>query len=559
MEGLEFAPVPTTANEKIDKVIQEIRDIYTFWNINIGSELVTYKESGAVKYEVIFKLADFLDEFIFVGRVVYYLRIRPYKMTFDTLLVNFDYTPVSIKNPNTRFLIRRHILKLNSLLRFGSFSVDEVGVIKYHLLWNYETNAHLAMRNRDDIEKWMKISLATTMSTLKVNMTKLLMMAELIDQSKYDSVVQAQNTSIRQLPKFFLEDQEKLKNMIIDGIKQKVGEDGNKANYKEDKLPDYPYPFYQLVKVKNIDYHGRLTVGGYASIHVVKVKMVMTEGNRKTEKEKYFLAKVPRQPANMKKADKEYVLEIAKGYIKDPDARINIERQVIRHPKNKNFQHIARYYDDANEKGECDRPLLYLENYMPQNLHEFNSKKDLSMGTKLSWLYQLAHVLVFLKTSQIVHVDLKPSNIVVAKNFFIKVIDFAEALIKDEKVGFHNEKRATTMPFSSPETLEKDQKNISYESDVFSYAHIAYELLGGKLMIGFKRSSEAKVRQRYRDRSYKVLPILNWLNYQGPQFLMQYIYYIIMLCSVPDPTCRFPQDMLVNFIKEYALFAEKLY
>lgn len=249
-------------------------------------------------------------------------------------------------------------------------------------------------------------------------------------------------------------------------------------------------------------------------------------------------------------------MDIAEGRHKEPDNRINVERRVISYPKDKCFQHVARYYDDWTD--EYQRPMLYMENYMPQNLHEFNARKDLSMGTKLSWLYQLAHVLVYFEKNKIVHIDLKPSNIVVAKNFFLKVIDFAESIIKDEK-DFKNEKRATTMPFSSPESLSENTEGISFESDVFSFAHIAYELIGGKLMVGFKRSSENKVRQKYKKKTYKLLPILNWLNFQGPQYLMQYMYFIIMLCSTPDPSCRFPQDVLVNVIKEYALFGEKLF
>jgi len=541
-------------NQKIEGIIKDIKDIYSFWNITIGSEEVTQKESGSYKYELIFKLADFLDDYIFIGRIAYYIRNRPYKFTFDTFLVNADFTPVCIKNPNTKFLTRRHILKLNSLLRFGSFSVDDIGIIKFHLLWNYETNAHLAMKSKEDIEKWMKISLATTMSTLKVNMTKLLIMTELIDKEKYNSVVSVQGTSIRQIPKFFHDDQEKLKNLILQGITKKVS--GVSEPIKVDDLPKYVYPFYQRVRVKTVGYHGRLTVGGYGAIHVVKAIMELEEQGKTVLKDKYFLVKVPRQPSGTKKGDKEYVMDIAEGRHTDEDNRINVERRVISYPKDKCFQHIARYYDDHTDKYQ--RPMLYMENYMPQNLHEFNAKKDLSMGTKLSWLYQLAHVLHYFEKNSIVHIDLKPSNIVVAKNFFLKVIDFAESIIKDER-DFKNDKRATTMPFSAPEALSDDINGISFESDVFSFAHIAYELLGGKLMIGFKRSSENKVRQKYKKKNYKLLPILNWLNFQGPIYLMQYMYFIIMLCSAPDPTCRFPQDILVNVIKEYALFGEKLF
>jgi len=292
----------TNTNQKIETIVQEIKDIFALWNISISSEELTMKESGSYKYEIIFKLADFLEDYIFVGRMVYYLRNHPYKITFDTLLVNTDFTPVCIKNPNTKFLARRHILKLNSLLRYGSFSVDDIGILKFHLLWNYETNAHLAMRTREDIEKWMKISFATTMSTLKVNMVKLLTMTEIIDQEKYNCIVKAQGQLIRQMPKFFYEDQEKLKAMLIEGVKMKVsGKDPTKEGVKIEPLPEYPFPFYQRVKVLSVNYHGRLTVGGYAAIHVVKARMELEEIGKMIYKDKYFLVKVPKQPPGVRK------------------------------------------------------------------------------------------------------------------------------------------------------------------------------------------------------------------------------------------------------------------
>ena len=291
---------------RINETIKDIDQTLAFWNIEVGSRRLSPKqESDTVKYEVIFKLADFLDDMIFIGKMIYYIRLRPYRLSFDTFLVYRDYTPVTIKNPNTRFLAKRHILKLNSLLRFGSFSIDDTGLTTFHLMWNFESNVHLAMRTIDDIEKWMKIGLATTMSTVKVNMTKLLMMFEIIDQSKYESVVEGQKNAIRQLPKFFIEDQEKLKTLILDGVRLKLGGPDVKVEVKKDILPPYPYPFYQRVKLNSLEYQGRLATGGYASIYVVRAKMMVEEQDKDrkytVEKDKYFLVKMPRQPTGSKK------------------------------------------------------------------------------------------------------------------------------------------------------------------------------------------------------------------------------------------------------------------
>ena len=296
-----------TRTSRLEQTIKEIKEVLQGFNITIGSQVLRVKESGNYKYEIIFRLGDFLDEFMFVSRVVFYIRSRPYKLVFETFLANLDYIPVCIKTSNTRYLMRRHILKLNGLLRFGSFSLDEPGVIKFHLLWNFETNVHLAMRTKEDIEKWIKIGLATTMSTLKVNMTKLLTMAELIDYRKYNHVIETQPPkTVRELPKYFWEDQEKLKKSLVEGIRKKVEQKQN--TIVPDPLPPYAYAFYQKAKVMNIEYHGRLTVGGYASIHVVKAKMRIYEKTQadvnSVEKEKYFLVKVPRQKLDSKMTGK---------------------------------------------------------------------------------------------------------------------------------------------------------------------------------------------------------------------------------------------------------------
>src|SRR5690348_12910086 len=94
-------------NKRVEQIVKEVRETFNNFNITIGSERLVSKESGSFKYEVLFKLADFLEEFIFVGRAIYYIRTRPYKFVFDTLLAYSDFSPVYVKNPNTRFLVRR--------------------------------------------------------------------------------------------------------------------------------------------------------------------------------------------------------------------------------------------------------------------------------------------------------------------------------------------------------------------------------------------------------------------------------------------------------------------
>ncbi|MBE0380045.1 serine/threonine-protein kinase [Pseudoalteromonas prydzensis] len=100
-------------------------------------------------------------------------------------------------------------------------------------------------------------------------------------------------------------------------------------------------------------------------------------------------------------------------------------------------------------------------------------------------LQQLADALIYAHSRNVIHNDLKPSNIIFDSNGRLKVLDFGIAKHKtiEDAYAFNNSKNVAavggyTPTYASPEQLQG--ADASVKDDIFSYACIAYELLSSK-------------------------------------------------------------------------------
>lgn len=219
---------------------------------------------------------------------------------------------------------------------------------------------------------------------------------------------------------------------------------------------------------------------------------------------------------------------------------------MLLHPKDRRFPYIAHYYDDI--KGN---PILYLDSYLSHNLHHITSKRHVSLQTIWYWSYQLCHFLKFAKENNILHLDFKPENVCITKDFKMKVIDFAESILKDSKGTILSKNqdlsRGHTLPYTAPEALQDARQGTS-GSDMFSMAHVIYTMLSHKKLFGYKRNSNNKLSQKYKNGSYKTLPFRNFLVSIGPKFMMKYIYFLIMFMLPFKPELRIqPEDTIMIF------------
>ena len=176
------------------------------------------------------------------------------------------------------------------------------------------------------------------------------------------------------------------------------------------------------------------------------------------------------------------------------------------------FHHknIAKYYDYCDLK---DYGCIIMElaeygdlNYIQKKLIQQNclSETFLAYITK-----QILDGLFYIHKLKIIHMDIKPHNILINKNLEIKITDFSVSLSYEKTKNSEKIKLPLTgtNPFMSPEVLNKEQIDIEDASkiDMFSLGimlyHLAFEEFPYDLNINVKKN----FRQAYEKIKYKNL------------------------------------------------------
>ncbi|XBI85612.1 hypothetical protein VPH35_093736 [Triticum aestivum] len=176
-----------------------------------------------------------------------------------------------------------------------------------------------------------------------------------------------------------------------------------------------------------------------------------------------------------------------------PDNKFNEEIRCLMRVKHNNIVRFLGYC--ANIQGQMEnyngdfvmadiRQRLLCFEYVPKgSLHEYI--KDTS--SRLDWIksYQIikgiCEGLHYLHQNCIVHLDLKPANILLDDNMTPKIVDFGLSRCFDEKQSQAiTENMAGTLGYMAPEFHRGDKCMITYKSDIYSLGVIIIEMLTGK-------------------------------------------------------------------------------
>lgn len=127
---------------------------------------------------------------------------------------------------------------------------------------------------------------------------------------------------------------------------------------------------------------------------------------------------------------------------------------------------------------------LILEDCGGQSLRHYLAGKSLKIQKFLPLAIQVAQTLGEVHQNQIIHKDIKPSNIIISPDFEkVKITDFSMATRLSREV--HQNSNTTvlegTLAYISPEQTGRMNRDLDYRTDLYSLGITFYEMLTGEL------------------------------------------------------------------------------
>jgi serine/threonine-protein kinase len=156
---------------------------------------------------------------------------------------------------------------------------------------------------------------------------------------------------------------------------------------------------------------------------------------------------------------------------KEKDLKQELFRREYLSLKRLDHEKIVKYIDSGQ-----DEDILYLvmENYDGDTLKEYIERKEVSIEDKIKIAINIADALEYAHEKEVIHRDLKPTNIMINNPDDIRIIDFGISKILDENYKpDETVKCYMTIRYAAPEQLMRYEAKI--QSDIYSFGlNIAY-------------------------------------------------------------------------------------
>lgn len=201
-----------------------------------------------------------------------------------------------------------------------------------------------------------------------------------------------------------------------------------------------------------------------------------------------------------------------------------------------------------------DRPFLAEEFVDGQDLDKALLKQSGHLDPYLvaRIFHYLAKGLAASHHAEVIHRDLKPTNIMVSGGFqlsTIKITDFGIAKMADEELAeaaeggdetiTNSQTAVGALPYMAPEAIETPRK-VGTAADIWSIGAMIFELLTGKKPFGTGYQAVAKIVSG-------TSPEFPGFLTANPQFfaLSEQLKSIVLTCMQKDPSARPTADQLV--------------
>ncbi len=172
-----------------------------------------------------------------------------------------------------------------------------------------------------------------------------------------------------------------------------------------------------------------------------------------------------------------------------------------------NHQNIVHIYDIGEENGMHFFSMEYVKGRL---LSEILDKEGfLRVGQAVDIIFQVARALRYAHSKNIIHRDVKPSNIIVDRLSRVKVMDFGLAKLGGNTRLTRTDTVLGTVKYMSPEQARGE--TVDHRTDIWSMGIVLYEMLAG--MTPFKATNEAALIHKI---IYEPVPDLNDLSPETP-------------------------------------------
>ncbi|XP_028081417.1 probable LRR receptor-like serine/threonine-protein kinase At1g53420 isoform X1 [Camellia sinensis] len=208
-----------------------------------------------------------------------------------------------------------------------------------------------------------------------------------------------------------------------------------------------------------------------------------------------------------------------------------------------------------------DNQLLLVYEFMENNSlahalfgpNEVRSR--LNWPTRVQICLGIAKGLTFLHEEsklKIVHRDIKPTNILLDKDFNAKISDFGFAKLYEEEVTHVVTKIAGTTGYMAPEYAMRG--HLTNKADVYSFGVVTLEIVSGKNSTSYRPNDE---NVYLLDLAYVLQQKGNLVELVDPSLGSDYsseqantILELAMSCTNPSPSLRRPMSEVVKILEE---------
>ena len=154
----------------------------------------------------------------------------------------------------------------------------------------------------------------------------------------------------------------------------------------------------------------------------------------------------------------------------------------------KKYLHVITEYADGGD--------------LQMKLNEQKEKKEyFDENSLLDWFMQICFALVYIHDKNIIHRNIKPSNIFLMKQNFVKLGDFGVAKILSSNLN-QAKTIVTSFEYSAPEIINKQK--YSFKADIWSLGVTFYQLI--TLNYPFEGADNTEIEENIMKRKIKEIP-----------------------------------------------------